>query len=398
MKITDIRWTVLAGNFDWTVVRIDTDEGFYGLGECFWGLGVADINRAVKPLLIGENPLDVGRLYEKLIRSLSGVGSLAGTSVTAVTAIEFALWDLTGKALGVPVYQLLGGKFRERIRLYADCHAGAGLEKDTDAQRITVRDRTARRASEVHEPEAYGERARAVAATGYTALKFDLDVPYAYADDAFNRCLSNAQLAYMENVVAAVRQAVGKEIDIAFDCHWAFNTNDACKLASRIEPYHVMWLEDPIPYENVDPLVKLTSSVRTPICVGENYFRKFGFKDLIEKQAVDIVAPDISRLGGILEAFKIASMADLYYMPIAPHNICGPIGTLAAAHLSAAIPNFLVMEFHALDVGWFEEIIDAPEPVIREGYLHFTGKPGLGIDLDEDVARRHLMPGQEWFS
>ena len=129
MKITDIRWTVLAGNFDWTIVKISTDEGIEGLGEAFWGVGVREMFQTMKPLLIGENPVDVGRLYEKMIRGMSGVGSLAGTSVTAITAIEIALWDITGKAFGAPVYQFLGGKFREKIRLYADCHAGDALEK-----------------------------------------------------------------------------------------------------------------------------------------------------------------------------------------------------------------------------------------------------------------------------
>ncbi|MBC7236414.1 MAG: mandelate racemase/muconate lactonizing enzyme family protein [Chloroflexi bacterium] len=397
MKITDIRWAALAGNFDWLVVRVDTDEGLYGWGECFWGVGVNEMLRTMKPLLIGENPMDVGRLYEKLIRSMSGVGSLAGTSVTAITAVEFALWDITGKALGAPVYQLLGGRHRERVRLYADCHAGESLESDTEARRITVRDKTKACARATHTPEAYAARAKEVLAAGWTALKFDLDVPLAWQHDAFNRCLSNGQLAQMEAVVAAVREAVGPETDICFDCHWAFNVNDAIKLADRLTKYEIMWLEDPIPAENIDALVKVTQDTKTPICTGENYFRKFGFKELIEKQAVDIVSPDISRLGGLLEAFKIAALADMYYIPVAPHNITGPIGTFAAAHLSAAIPNFLVMEFHAMDVDWFEDLIAQDEPVIREGYFHFTGKPGLGIEIDDDVARAHLLPGEKWF-
>ena len=397
MKITDVRWTVLGGNFDWTIVRIDTDEGIYGLGECFWGVGVKEMLQAMRPLLIGESPLDVGRIYEKLIRSMSGVSNLGGASVTAITGIEFALWDVTGKALNVPVYQLLGGRFRDTVRLYADCHAGDSLEEDTESKRIVVRDKTQAVASEIHEPAAYARKAARVAAEGYTAIKFDLDVPSPYQRDAFNRSLSNRHLAYMEEIVAQVREAVGEDVDIAFDCHARYNVIDVIKLARRIEPYGVMWLEDPVPPENVDAMRKVTDSVATPICTGEHYFRKFGFKELIEQQACDIVAPDISRLGGILEATRIASMADMYYMPVAPHNICGPVGTYAAAHLSAAIPNFLVLEFHALDVDWFDDLIARPEPTIQDGHLGFSGEPGLGIELDDDVARTHLLEGETWF-
>ncbi len=386
MRITDVRTAVIAGNFDWVLVRVYTDEGLTGLGEAYWGAGVEELVHAAKRLIIGENPFNIARLYEKMIRGLSGAGSLAGATVTAISGIEIALWDLVARALETPIYNLFGGRFRDKIRVYADCHAG---EEGT--------------------PESDAEKARRVVAAGFTALKFDLDIQNPYTRDIsddpdprrwwyepYNRTISTAERRFMEARVAAIREAVGPDVMLAMDCHWKYNVNDAILLAQALEPYDLLWLEDPVPPENIDALAKVTASTRTPICTGENLYRKHGYRELIQKQAADIVAPDIPKMGGLLEGRKVADQADTYYIPVAPHNVSSPIGTVAAAHVCAAIPNFLVIEFHALDVPWWDDLV-LDGPVIRDGFIQLSDKPGHGLELNEDVARAHLKPGSTFF-
>jgi L-alanine-DL-glutamate epimerase-like enolase superfamily enzyme len=386
VRITDVQTAVIAGNFDWILVRVSTDEGLTGLGEAYWGAGVEELIHAAKSLIIGQNPFDIVRLYEKMIRGLSGAGSLAGATVTAISGIEIALWDLVGRALGTPIYNLFGGRFRDKIRVYADCHAGEDGTPESDA-----------------------EKARRVVAAGFTALKFDLDIANPYTRDVsddpdprrwwyepYNRTISTAERRFMEARVAAIRDAVGPDVMLAMDCHWKYNVSDAIQLAQTLEPYDLLWLEDPVPPENIDALAKVAASTRTPICTGENLYRKHGYRDLIEKQAADIVSPDIPKMGGLLEARKVADHADMYYIPIAPHNVSSPIGTVAAAHLCAAIPNFLVIEFHAFDVPWWDDLV-LEGPVIRDGFIHLSEKPGHGLELNEEVARAHLKPGSTFF-
>lgn len=386
MKITDVRTAVIAGNFDWILVRVYTDEGLIGLGEAYWGAGVEDLIHAAKRLIIGENPFNIARLYEKMIRGLSGAGSLAGATVTAISGIEIALWDLVGRALETPIYNLFGGRFRDKIRVYADCHAG---DEGT--------------------PESDAEKARRVVAAGFTALKFDLDIPNPYTRDIsddpdprrwwyepYNRTISTAERKFMEARVAAIREAVGPDVMLAVDCHWKYSVSDAIQLARALEPYDLLWLEDPVPPENIDALAKVAASTSTPICTGENLYRKHGYRELIEKQAADVISPDIPKMGGLLEARKVADHADTYYIPIAPHNVSSPIGTVAAAHVCAAIPNFLVLEFHAMDVPWWDDLVTGG-PVIKDGFIHLTDKPGHGLELNEDVARAHLKPGSTFF-
>ena len=386
MKITRVSTAIIAGNFPWVLVRVETDEGITGLGEAYWGVGVAELVHKAKPLLIGEDPFNIGKLYDLMIRCLSGEGSLAGATVTAISGIELALWDLMGRALETPISTLFGGRYRDSIRVYADCHAGA-----------------------TPDPASYADRARAVAAAGFTAIKFDLDTinPYTIdiSDDPhprrqwfepFNRSIGAAERNWMIEVVAAVREAVGPEIMVAMDCHWKYSVNDAIKLAQALEPYDLLWLEDPVPPENIEAQAKVSAATRTPICTGENLYRKYGFRDLIEKQAVEIIAPDIPKMGGLMEAKKVADHADTYYIPVAPHNVASPVGTVAAAHVCAAMSNFLVIEYHAHDVEWWGELVDGEMP-ITNGFIPLTNQPGHGLTLNEDVARQHLKPGTSFF-
>ncbi len=386
MKITRISTAVVAGNFPWVLVKVETDEEITGLGEAYWGVGVAELVHKAAPILIGEDPRNVGKLYEMMVRCLSGEGSQAGATVTAISGIELALWDLVGRALKTPISTLFGGRFREQIRLYADCHAG----KD-------------------HTLEAFAERASEVAAAGFTAIKFDLDSKNPFtldiSDDPhprrswfepFNRTIGTAELDWMVSVVAAVREAVGREVMVAMDCHWKFAVGDAIRLARALERFDLLWLEDPVPPENIAAQREVTNATRTPTCTGENLYRKHGFRELIETQAARIIAPDIPKMGGLLEAKKVADHADTYYIPVAPHNVASPVGTVAAAHVCAAMNNFLVIEFHAHDVPWWGDLVEG-EPTITDGFIHLNDRPGHGLTLNEDVARAHLKPGSSFF-
>lgn len=386
MKITNVSTAVIEGNFDWVLVKVETDEGVTGLGEAYWGAGVAELVHKAKPLLIGENPFNVAKLYEMMIRCLSGEGSQAGATVTAISGIEIALWDLVGRALKTPIYNLFGGRFRDKIRIYADCHSG----KDDS-------------------PESYAERAREVASAGFSAIKFDLDNknpftldisddphPRRHWFEPFNRTIGSVERDWMVSVAAAVRSAVGPEVMVAMDAHWKFSVTDAIKLAQALEPYDLLWLEDPVPPENIEAQRYVTHSTRTPICTGENLYRKYGYRELIEKQAARIIAPDIPKMGGLLEAKKVADHADTYYIPIAPHNVASPIGTVAAAQVAAAMNNFLVMEYHAHDVPWWADVVQEPA-VITNGFIYLNEAPGHGLTLNEDVARAHAKPGHEFF-
>jgi L-alanine-DL-glutamate epimerase-like enolase superfamily enzyme len=386
VKITNISTAVIEGNFDWVLVRVDTDAGVSGLGEAYWGVGVAELVHKAKPLLLGTDPFDIAKHVEVMIRCLSGEGSQGGATVTAISGIEIALWDLVGRALKTPIYNLFGGRFRNQIRIYADCHAG--LEET---------------------PESWAERAQEVIEHGFTAIKFDLDArnsktldisddpsPRRHWYEPFNRTIGNAELEWMVSVTAAVRKAIPKDVMLAVDAHWKFAVNDAIRLAQALEPFDLLWLEDPVPPENLEAQRHVTHSTRTPICTGENLYRKHGYRELIEKQAARIIAPDIPKMGGLLEAKKVADHADLYYIPIAPHNVASPIGTVAGAHLCAAMNNFLVMEYHAHDVPWWRDLAEE-NTVIENGFIELNDRPGHGLTLNEAVAREHAKPGHQFF-
>ena len=349
MRIESVRTAVIQGNFPWVLVKIETDAGITGLGEAYWGAGVAELVHKAKPLLIGEDPRNINKIVEMMIRCLSGEGSQAGATVTAISGIEIALWDLR----------------RPRAR-HADLHP---LRRPLPRPDPDLRRLPRRRDPRSGRLRASG-RGRSSAA-GFTAIKFDLDTPQSLHPRHLRRSASapaagssrstapsaRARWRWMVDVVRAVREAVGPEIMVAMDAHWKFSVNDAIKLAQALEPFDLLWLEDPVPPENIEAQRHVTHSTRTPICTGENLYRKHGYRELIEKQAARIIAPDIPKMGGLAEAKKVADHADLYYIPVAPHNVASPIGTVAGAHVCAAMNNFLVIEFHAHDVAWWGDLV-----------------------------------------
>ncbi len=411
MKILRLKTAVVEGNFDWTFVRIETDEGIRGLGECFFAPGLTSILRSLEPLLLGEDPRDIHRLFRKLQLATSGAGSVAGIIYNAISGVEAALWDVLGQSLGVPIYRLLGGKFRDKVRIYADCHGGEALESLDEVLRsrqaswapkagtYSAKDYFGAAADEAPaSPDDYRRQALAKRAEGFTALKFDLDVPGAAGSDPHNRLLSNRAIDHMVSLIGAVHDAVGKDTDIAVDCHWRYNAGDVVKIARELEPFRLLWLEDPVPPDNVAALKEVHAKARVPIATGENLFLFAGFQEIISQHALSIVTPDLQKVGGLAVAQAIAQFADVHGMPVAPHNISSPIGTLASAHFCAAIPNFLALEFHASEVPFWNDLIEgATTPLIQRGFITIPEKPGLGVTLNEEVARRYARKGEPFF-
>jgi D-xylonate dehydratase len=373
-EITDVQTTMVDGNYPWILVRVYTDAGVVGTGESYWGGGDTAIIERMKPFLVGENPLDIDRLYEHLVQKMSGEGSISGKVISAISGIEIALHDVAGKLLDVPAYQLVGGKYRDEVRVYCDLHT----ENEADPQSCAE------------------EGVRVVEELGYDAIKFDLDVPSGHEKDRANRHLRGPEIDHKVEIVEAVTEAVGDRADVAFDCHWSFTGGSAKRLARAVEEYDVWWLEDPVPPENHDVQKAVTDFTATPIAVGENVYRKYGQRTLLQPQAVDIIAPDLPRVGGMRETRKIADLADMYYIPVAMHNVSSPVGTMASAQVAAAIPNSLAVEYHSYQLDWWEDLVEESD-LIEDGRMEVPEEPGLGLSLNLDAIEEHMVEGETLF-
>lgn len=381
VEITGVETCVVEGNVDWNLVKVCTDAGVVGIGEAYRGSNVVDLMAYMERFLIGENPLDVERLLRLLIQETSGHGGTTGKVVTAASGIEIALWDAAGKLLDVPVYQLLGGKYRDAVRVYADCHAGEALAVNDGSQ--------AYHGEHVYAPDAYAAEAKRAVEKGFTALKFDLDIPLDNEPDPFNGRIDNESLYRKVEIVEAVRETVGDELDLAFDCHWEYSLDSAKRLAKALEPYDLMWLEDVLPSENITAQREVARSTSTPLAAGENRFRVHEFRELLYDFSVDVVTPDPTTCGGLAESKAIASRAEENYIVFSPHNVCSPVGTIACAHLAAAVANFGVLEYHALGIEWWDDLLARNDPLVQDGYVEIPEAPGLGIELDEAVVEDH---------
>jgi galactonate dehydratase len=374
VKIVDVRTAVVAYHGACTLVRVDTDEGLSGYGEANPDGGAAPIVgliRELKHLLIGQDPRDVERCWERVRRARVFGGAQAGVFVIALSGIELALWDLAAKAAGQPLYRLLGGRFRDRIRLYADCGDG---EDGT--------------------PESCAARARGCVAEGFTAVKFDIDdLRHPAKRDPFNHSLSAAEVRSMVERVAAVREAIGPDVDLCIDMHARYDLAAACRIAWELEPFHLLWLEEPVPAENVQALAKVRSETRTPICAGENLYLRWGFRELLEAQAADVIMPDVPKCGGLAESKKIANYAEVHYVPLAPHLVSTPLGTMATCHVCASVPNFLILEWHALEEREIWNSYSAGGSIVEEGHIRLGEAPGVGVELDMEAVRHHAVAG-----
>ncbi len=386
MKITDVQASVIgrqepdSGGSVWTFVRVYTDEGIVGTGECnsggpgFSGFATKYAILALKELLIGEDPCNINMIYEKLRRAGRYGGASNAPLIFALTGIDNALHDIVGKALGVPVYQLLGGKFRDNIRLYADCHFGAD-----------------------DSPAAFGDKALQAVDEGFGAVKFDVDHTGIGRLDAFNWTVGAQEMSHIIGIIEGVRAAIGFELDLAIDCHGQFDLPSAITLARAVEPLRLLWLEEPVPAENVAALAQVRASTSTVICTGENQYTRYDFLELLRAGACDVIMPDLAKAGGIAEGLRIADLADAHYIPIAPHNVSSPLGMMAACHVLAAVPNFLFLEFHARDIPWWEDLCDGDKPFIQDGVMTVSERPGIGLELNDDAAKSLLWNGDSYF-
>ena len=379
------------------IVRIWAGDT-YGLGECYPSAPVSAVHEIIAGLsehLIGKDARDVGMLAESLRRWHIFTGAQGGTVITAISGIEMALWDLAGKLQGVPVWALLGGRFRSEVGLYADCNAGTvdaaghhpdgGLaDPDDEAGRRAIRE--------------VADRALAL---GFVAVKFDVDDVFGFGSgDDWNRDLTSAQVHRMVAQVDWMRECVGPDVALAIDMHARYNLPSAIRACQALEPFDLLWVEEPTPPENLDALAEVRRNTSVQICAGENLYTRYPFRDLFDKKAVDIVMPDLAKCGGLGEGRRIADLAELNYIPFAPHNVSGPIGTVAAAHLCATVSNFTVLEWHAIDLPYWHDLVTyASGPVLSEGRIALTEAPGLGLELNEDVAREHehVKAGLEFF-
>lgn len=418
IRITDMRFADIDGAPKrCTLIKIYTNvEGLVGYGE------VRDASSKtyalmLKSRILGENPCDVDRIFRK-IKQFGGPSRQAG----GVCGVEIALWDLAGKIYGVPVYQLLGGKFRDKIRVYCDT--------DVDGK---------------HTGHDMGLALKKRMDMGFTFLKMDLGIgllidvpgalnaPLGYIDE-MNKYAShilNVQggsvtgdmvkkqksyqivttahpftgihitekgLDYLEDYVKQVREVIGYEVPLAIDHFGHVCVEDCIRFAKRMEPYNLAWIEDMIPWMYTDQYVRLKNSTTVPVCTGEDIYLKEGFKELFDKSAVSVIHPDILTCGGALELKKIGDMADEAGVALAIHMAESPIACMAAVHVAAALHNVLALEFHSVDIPWWKDIVKGlPEPLIENGFINVPEAPGLGIEaLNEDLIKEHInkeIPG-----
>jgi L-alanine-DL-glutamate epimerase-like enolase superfamily enzyme len=386
VKITDVKCMIVRGTWDWNLIKIETDAGISGIGEAYWGPGVKDlVLRQLKPLIIGEDPMNVDKLYNKMLLKSGGAGAIGGVTITAASGIEIALWDLAGRLLQTPVCNLLGGRFRDRVRFYRTLQAPPHAT-ETSAWRD--------QAAEVKANNKYG----------FGAWKFQGDsIPLAYdpnftepGHDFYAYRLKSGDIRNIVTKMEAVRNELGPDADFAVECHWKYQTEDAIQLLNAMEHVQPMWMEDPLPPENTDAMARLARATRTPICTGENLYGIQGFRTLIESQATSGIHIDIPKSGGLLEAKRISDFACLYDIWTAAHNPASPIGTIASVHAAAAMRNFRIHEL-AKWIDWWPDLVTHEGPFWKDGYYVIEDKPGLGIEINEEVAKAHLAPGEVWW-
>jgi galactonate dehydratase len=377
LKITDIRTAEVRVHGYQVHVRVYTDQGIVGQGEGTDAVqGAVPLIQSFRRLLVGRDPLNVEAAFERVRTAGIFAGAQAGQYIAALTAVEIALWDVAGKALGLPVYQLLGGQVRDRVRVYCDSGRREVIPGSEESKAV------------IHQ----------IQEMGFTAAKIDLDDAADPARfDRVNWTASNGEIEHMVAKVAFTREQYPKQIDLAADMHGRYDATTGKRVAKELEPFKLMWLEEPVPAENVDAMRDIRQSTSTPICCGENLYLRHGFRELLEKRAVDIIMPDLQKAGGLLEGRKIADLAHAYYVPFAPHCVTSPIGTMASAQVCAAAPNFMVLEWHWIDSlplwrSWVKE-----GEIIEKGFIRIPERPGIGVEMDDDAARKAQAPGTPWF-
>ncbi|MCG9127998.1 mandelate racemase/muconate lactonizing enzyme family protein [Candidatus Poribacteria bacterium] len=362
MRITDVVTLVMGTSWrNLTFVKVETDEGITGVSEVRMNNRtdalVAYIDGAKRRHVIGSDPFNTEDLYQRLFRD--DYGRAGEIVATGISVIEIACWDIIGKALNQPVYRLLGGACRDKIKAYAN-----------GWYRV---ERT---------PEEFHAAAKRVIEKGYKALKFD---PFGagYYELSYEEKLKSVSL------VEAVRDAVGPEVEILVEMHGRFSPYTAIEIAAELEKFEPSWVEEPVPPDNIAALAKAAESINLPVATGERLHNKFEYRELINLQAADILQPDITQTGGFLETKKIAGMGDMCYMTVAPHNVGGPVSTATALHFAACTTNFKIQEhFNDFSEAWVKEAATGCPEVI-DGYFSLPNGPGLGMELNEDLIASH---------
>ncbi len=364
MRITDVKsFTMDAYRTNWTFIKVETDEGLHGWGEASLGtreLSLAGCVEDLKRLVIGRSPLDTEKMWFEVYRD--SYWKSGEIFLSALSGIEMAMWDIAGKYFNTPVYNLLGGKIRDRVRMYANAWFVGGRE-----------------------PADFAARAVATAALGIDALKWD---PFGSA----YMTVSTREMEKAVNCVGAVRDAVGPHVDLLIECHGRFNPSTAILISRELAQFKPMFMEEPVPPDNMDALAMVRDKSCVPIAAGERILTKYGFWEALSKKAIDIAQPDVFHAGGIMEAKKIAAMAEACHIPVSFHNPSGPVSNMAILQLAACVPNFLIHEIMLTD-GSFRQKVSNEEVVYKDGCIMIPDKPGFGIELDEkEIAQRPYAP------
>jgi len=367
MQITEVEILRMKAptepNNNWLFVRLHTDSNISGTGE--GSLQYKDAALAAElqdfgTYLRGKDPFEIEHIWTSLLRRVTWTGG--AVTLSAISAIDLALWDIKGKALGVPVYELMGGKVRDRVPLYANGWL------------------TAERKAAQSEAAWYAECAKAVVEQGYRCLKlYPFNGPQVITPERIARGIG---------LVRAVRDAVGPNIEIAVDVRRRLNAWSARRVAQKLEPLDIAWLEEPILFDNADAMAEFAHSVRVPVATGEELYTRWEFRALLEQNAVGIIQPDICHAGGLSELKKIAAMAETYYVTLAPHNSNGPVSTVASLHLDIGIPNCHMQELFLNSLDVYQEVLTRPL-VIADGYGAPPDGPGWGTDLDDAALAKY---------
>jgi len=388
LKITDLRVAVVVkAPMTCPIIRIDTNQGLVGWGEVRDGASET-YALILKSRLLGENPCNVDKIFRK-IKQFGAPARQAG----GVCGVEMAMMDLAGKAWGVPCWQMLGGKFRDRVRLYADT-------------------------TEAESPKEQGERLKARMALGLTYLKQDfgidliekipgmlmMPVGYTYRQSQavmhpFTGIeITDKGIAWLDEWVGTVRSTIGPEIPLASDHYGHIGVNSCIKLARAMEKHNLAWMEDMVPWQLPHLLKQIKDNTTTPILTGEDIFLKEEFIKLIDMEAVDMIHPDLASSGGLMETKKIGDYAMERGVPMAMHFAGSPISFMANVHCAAATENFIALEHHSIDVPWWESLVTSPKPLIEKGFAIVPDLPGLGVELNEEVVKAHLAPNASYFA
>ena len=386
-KIRDLRTMTLQGaSRTYTLVKVIADDGVYGVAEAYGtpGVGVKEQIHELKAGLIGKEPLEIDVLYTFLddhAPNLSGTRTDGSSHnlLRAASGIEMALWDLAGKALGVPTSTLLGGRFRKRVRVYDHASPRNMLDK------ASCREWAA---------QVKADRA------GFTAHKIGIPRTTPQSDaghDPSNRSLTTRELMQARQGFENCREAIGWDHDLMVHCHWELDLRSSLQLAEAVEGAKPLWLEDPLPVDFTDAWPKLCAASRVPILTGENLARREGCKDFIIQHGCDILHLDLRNSGGFLETKRIADMASVFAIPMANHNTGSQLHTWATCQWASSIRDYVSCETITGQGGWMDQLLLLDGPYIQDGFIQATEKPGLGVELNPDVVRAHLAPGETWW-